>query len=75
MGPTWIGCKYRCPIIWYPLKDYHHDYELPEGHTNSTFSKVKQKHGFRLYKEEGYIACSLTKLHLNHMFARGHEKR
>lgn len=28
-GPTWIGCRYRCPIIWYPPEDYHHDYELP----------------------------------------------
>ena len=48
MGPTWIGCRYRCPIIWYPLGDYLHDYEFLEGHTNLAFAKVKQNHGFRL---------------------------
>ena len=41
MGPTWIGCRYRCPLIWYPPEDYHHDYELPEGHTNTKFAKIK----------------------------------
>ena len=67
MGPTWIGCGYSHTMMWYPPKDYHHDYELLEGHTNSTFSKVKQKHDFRLYKEEVHPSYSLTQLHLNHI--------
>ena len=52
MGPTWIGFCYRCPIIWYPPKGYHHNYDLPKGHENQAFARVKQKHGFRLYKEK-----------------------
>ena len=56
MDPTWIGCRYRCPIIWYPPEGYHHNYDLPEGHENQAFARVKQKHGFRLYKEKFHPA-------------------
>ena len=31
-GPYWLGCQFRCPIIWYPPEGYQFDYELPEGH-------------------------------------------
>jgi len=30
-GPNWLGCKYKCPIIWYPLDDYKAESELSEG--------------------------------------------
>ena len=69
MGPTWIGCRYMCPIIWYPPEGYHHIYELPGNHENQAFARVKQKHGFRLYKEDVFHAYYLTLLHLNHLIA------
>ena len=51
------------------------DDALPEGHINLAFAKVKQRDGFRFYWEEVYPTYYLTQLHLNHIFARGHEKR
>ena len=66
---------YRFPLIWYPLEGYDHDYELPEGNINDAFARIILKQGFRAYKEEVYLAYSLTQFHLNHLFARGPANR
>ena len=69
MGPAWLECRYRFPLLWYPPEGYNHDYELPEGLTSAAFAIIRQKQGFRAYKEKVYPAYSLTQLNLNHMFA------
>jgi len=40
MAPTWIGCRYRCPIIWY------YDYDLRDYHINQDFVILKTKKWF-----------------------------
>jgi len=69
IGPEWIGCRYRIPIIWYPPDRYRCDYNLTDQEVNQAFIVLKNKNGFRVYKEEVYPTYSLTQLHLNHLIA------
>ena len=69
MGPAWLGCRYRNPLLWLPPKEYNHNYEFQEGATGAAFALIKRKQGFRTHNEKAYPAYSLTQLHINHMFA------
>lgn len=71
MGPDWIGCRYRTPIIWYPPDQYHGDYNLNDHEVTQAFVVLKKKNGFMNYKEEVYPTYSLTQLHLNYSLTRG----
>jgi len=68
-GPTWIGCRYKCPIIWYPPDGYNVEYELSKRGESEAFKVIQNKNGFRKYGEHSYLAYSLTLLHANHLFA------
>jgi len=67
--PNWLGCRYKCPIIWYPTDDYKVKYELMEVGMFVAFQEVRSRNGSILYKEHPYLAYSLTLLHVNHLFA------
>ena len=55
---------YLVPPEW-----YYCDYDFLDYRINQAVAILKQKNGFRLYKEEVYPAYSLTQLHLNHLIA------
>ena len=42
-GPTWIGCCYKIPIIWYPPDGYRCNYELSEHQEGRAFVVLKNK--------------------------------
>ncbi len=67
MGPEWIGCQYRSPIIWYPLDRYHCDYTLRDHNVTQDFIILKKKNGSEYYKEQVYSAYALTQLHINYL--------
>jgi len=69
MPPTWIGYRYRSPIMWYPPDGYHFDYELAECQEGRAFTMLKKKNGFGIYPKKTYLAYSLTQLHVNHLLA------
>lgn len=66
--PYWLGCLFRCPIIWYPSEGFRFDYELPEGHEKTAFANLAQHHSFRPDKETFSPAYSLTTLHRTYSF-------
>lgn len=41
MGPDWIGCHYRTSTIWYPLDQYHSDYNLKDQEVTQAFTVLK----------------------------------
>lgn len=43
MGPEWIRCGYRSPIIWYPPDGYHSDYNSSDHQVNQAFAMLKNK--------------------------------
>jgi len=67
-GPYWLGCRFRSPIIWYPLEGYQCNYEFPEGHENSSFAILARHHSFRTDKEAFFPAYFLTTLHRIYSF-------
>ena len=54
MGPAWLGCIYRNPLLWLPPEDYNHNYEFPEGATSAAFALIKRKKGFRTHNKKSY---------------------
>jgi hypothetical protein len=36
-GPSWIGCRYSPPIIWYPPESYRSDYEICKKREDVSF--------------------------------------
>jgi len=70
---SWLGCRFRSPIIWYPALGYRALYELPRVQTGHIFEVLARNHGFRPLHENPSPAYSLTSLHVN-MFSWGHEK-
>jgi len=75
MGPEWIGCHYRTLIIWYPPDQYCSDYNLKDHEVTQAFAVLKRNNGFRNYKEEVYLAYSLTQWHMNYTLAQGRATR
>jgi hypothetical protein len=45
-GPTWIGCRYSPPIIWYPLEGYQSDYQINRKREEVAFEELRCKNGF-----------------------------
>jgi hypothetical protein len=68
-GPSWIGCKYSAPIIWYHPEGYQSVYELRKKHEETSFEELKGKHGFWRYREETSPPYSLIALHMNYLVA------
>jgi len=59
-------------IIWYPIDEYRCNYTLKDQDINQAFAILKNKKGFRNYKEEVYPTYSR---HLNYLIAWGHATR
>lgn len=74
-GPYCFGCRFRCPIIWYPPKEYRFAYELLEGHEQTAFANLVQNHGLRPDKQTFSPAYSLTTLDRNYLFCHEDMKK
>ena len=64
-GPSWLGYRFRSPIIWHPAPGYQALYEMLEGQTNQFFDDLVAHHGCRPPHEIPSTAYSLTALHIN----------
>lgn len=71
-GPTYVGCRYKCPVILYPPDGYNVEYELSKRGENEAFNVLQNMNGFQMYGEHYYPSYSLTLVHVNHIFAWGH---
>jgi hypothetical protein len=65
-GPSWLGYRFRSPIIWHPAPGYQALYEMPEGQTSHFFDHLVSHHGCRPPHEIPSPAYSLTALHVNY---------
>ena len=65
-GPSWLGYRFRSPIIWHPSPAYQALYEMPEGHTGHFFEHLVMHHRYRPPHEIPSPAYSLTALHVNY---------
>ena len=65
-GPSWLGYRFRSPIIWHPAPGYQALYEMPKGQTGHFFHYVVTHHGCRPPHEIPSPAYSLTALHVNY---------
>ena len=65
-GPSWLGYRFRSPIIWHPAPGYQALYEVPEGQKNQFFDDLVAHHGCRSPHEIPFPAYSLTALHINY---------
>lgn len=69
VGVNWMGCRYRCPMIWSPLSHYQSYYELSTQCDYLAFQEIKTRVGFKRRGEETYEAYSLTTLLINYLFS------
>jgi len=65
-GPSWLGYRFRSPIIWHPAPGYQALYEMPEGQTGQFFDDLVTHHGCRPPHEIPSPTYSLTALHVNY---------
>ena len=65
-GPSWLGYRFRSPIIWHPAPRYQALYEMPEGQIGHFFDYLVTHHGCRPPHEIPSPAYSLTALHVNY---------
>ena len=65
-GPSWLGYRFRSPIIWHPAPGYQALYEMPEGQTGQFFDYLVTHHGCRPPHEIPSPAYSLTALHVKY---------
>jgi len=66
VGPSWLGYRFRSPIIWHPAPGYQALYEMPEGQIHQLFDNLVAHHGCRPPHEIPSLAYSLTALHVNY---------
>jgi len=64
--PSWLGYRFRSPIIWHPAPGYQALYEMPKGQTCQFFDYLVTHHGCRPPHEIPSPAYSLTALHVNY---------
>jgi hypothetical protein len=65
-GSSWLGCRFRAPIIWHPAHGYQALYDMPEGQAGQFFDYLITQHGCRPPHETPSPAYSLTALHVNY---------
>jgi len=65
-GPSWLGYRFRSPVIWHPAPGYQGLYEMPEGQTSHLFEHLVRNHGCRPPHEIPSPAYSLAALHVNY---------
>jgi len=65
-GPSWLGCRFRSPVIWHPAPGYQDLYEMPEGQIGHLLEHLARHHGCRPTHEILSPAYSLTALHVNY---------
>jgi len=65
-GPSWLGYRFRIPIICHPTPRYQALYEIPEGQTCHLFEHLVRHHGCRLPHEIPSLAYSLITVHANY---------
>jgi hypothetical protein len=68
-GPTWIGCIYNLPIIWFPPKSYQKDYQINKKREDATFGELKINNGFIRPSEPTFPPDSITTLHVRSQLA------
>ena len=66
VGPSWLGYRFRSPIIWHPAPGYQALYEMLEGQLNQFSDDLVAHHGCRPPHEIPSPAYSLTALHVNY---------
>ena len=65
-GPSWLGYRFRSPIIWHPAPGYQALYDMPADQLNYFFDNLVAHHGCRPPHEIPSPAYSLTALHVNY---------
>ena len=68
-GPSWIGCRYSPPIIWYHPEGYRSIYEIHKKEEDVAFEDIKGKNGFMRPREKTSPPFSITSLHVNSLLA------
>ena len=65
-GPSWLGYRFRSPIIWHPAPRYQTLYDMPADQLDQFFDNLVAHHGCRSPHEVPSPAYSLTALHVNY---------
>lgn len=65
-GPSWLGYRFRSPIIWHPAPGYQALYEMPPEQLEQFFDHLVAHPGCRPPHEVPSAAYSLTALHVNY---------
>ena len=65
-GPSWLGYRFRSPIIWHPAPRYQALYEMHADQIDQLFDHLVAHHGCRPPREIPSLAYSLTALHVNY---------
>lgn len=65
-GPSWLGYRFRSPIIWHPAPGYQALYDMPADQLHYFFDNLVAYHGCRPPHEVPSPAYSLTALHVNY---------
>ena len=65
-GPSWLGYRFRSPIIWHPAPGYQALYDMSADQLNQFFDNLVAHHGCRPPHEVPSPAYSLTALHVNY---------
>ena len=63
-GPTWIGCRYNPPILWFPPESYQKDYQINKKREDDAFEELKISNGFRRPGEPTFPPYNITALHV-----------
>jgi hypothetical protein len=63
-GPTWIGCRYNPPIIWFPPESYQKDYKINKKREDVAFGELKISNGFRRPSEPTFPSYNIIALHV-----------
>jgi hypothetical protein len=68
-GPSWIGCRYSPPIIWYPPEGYQRDYQINRKREEASFEELRSKNGFRKPGEPTSPPYNIIALHVRSQLA------
>jgi hypothetical protein len=63
-GPTWIGCRYNPPIIWFPLESYQKYYQINKKRKDVGYGELKRSNGFKRLGEPTFPPYNITALNV-----------
>ena len=70
LGALWLGLKFKFPLIWLPVEDYHINYELSKYESESWVRQLMANQGYRSANVDTAGASELTDLHQRYSHER-----